>query len=516
MNKKKTIIICLLGLVVCLGIGFAAFSTTLKINGKAKVSPNEDNFKFFFVSSVNSVSEYSTEDFYGIASSGIVEPGEGHFEDDTTFINTGLTFTEDGQSVDYKFYILNAGKYDAHITNLDIGKKTCTPGEDADPTLAASACNSINLSVILGDEGNQTTYTSSQAIEDHVLPKGTWEQIIVRISYPEGSPLADGDLEVTWEDISFLTATTASYTPPKPESNMQILSGDLETIGSEVAIGTEHFYVIGNNEDDSSKVNLLAKYNLLLGKNYSENWDTDESTCEGNGGEWIEDKDSYCVTDKIISTSTEGYNRQSANALGEISDEYVIYDDIDDNEIVRFNKDSKNSSLSSLTPEQISIIGYVENDSDNFNSSAILPFSENAYWVDGDLWSYKIKSEYGTNYDEIPFVYDSNSSIYQYIDNYKHILENTYNITITEARLLSVEEIVDLGCDMEKRICLTSEILNNNRNWLFTSTYWLGNVSYPTEIAGIRASGEITTDDYYKDFRYGVRPIITISKSDIA
>lgn len=42
----------------------------------------------------------------------------------------------------------------------------------------------------------------------------------------------------------------------------KIISGDLNTVGSEVKIGTENFYVIGDNKDDSTMVNLLAKYNL--------------------------------------------------------------------------------------------------------------------------------------------------------------------------------------------------------------------------------------------------------------
>ena len=44
-----------------------------------------------------------------------------------------------------------------------------------------------------------------------------------------------------------------------------ILSGDLDTVGSEVKIGTEEFYVIG--QEDSSHVKLLSKWNLNVGSN---------------------------------------------------------------------------------------------------------------------------------------------------------------------------------------------------------------------------------------------------------
>ena len=225
-NKKKVIIACLLGMVVSLGVGFAAFSTTLKINGSAKVSPNGDNFKVLFASSITSVTEYSTDDFDGVANPISLEPSKGTFIDNTTFSNDGVTFTEDGQSIDYVFYILNAGKYDAYITNLDIGKKTCTPGEDADASLAEAACNAMNLSVILGDPGSQISYTESTSIDGHVLAKGTWEQIIVRIAYPEGSTLVDGDLDVTWEDIKLFTAANPNEVPIVEEEKEEDEDGD--------------------------------------------------------------------------------------------------------------------------------------------------------------------------------------------------------------------------------------------------------------------------------------------------
>ena len=50
------------------------------------------------------------------------------------------------------------------------------------------------------------------------------------------------------------------------ESKIQILNGgDIDTIGTEVAIGDEHFYVI---ESNANEVELLAKYNLLVGSDY--------------------------------------------------------------------------------------------------------------------------------------------------------------------------------------------------------------------------------------------------------
>lgn len=281
MKKKRIILVILLILILFMTIGYAAFSNILKITGQAKVVPDANNYKVLFASSIRSISDYDTNNVEGISLPNNLYSTQGVLNE-TTFSNASVTFTEDGQSIEYKFYILNAGKYNAHITDIDIGKKTCTPGDNVDTTLAQAACDSIGLSVILGNEESQTTYTSSTAIENHVLPKGTWEPITVRISYPEGSPLPDGNIEVKWQNIKMLTATTKNYIPPKIIKNYEI--------GEEFCLGSECFYVI---ENTGEKIKALAKYNLKIGYN------CDYGICEE-----ITKDDTYGIQNTKI-TSTE-------------------------------------------------------------------------------------------------------------------------------------------------------------------------------------------------------------------
>ena len=44
--------------------------------------------------------------------------------------------------------------------------------------------------------------------------------------------------------------------------NCTIVSGNGTTIGDEISCGTEHFYVIENNDDN---VTMMSKYNLYVG-----------------------------------------------------------------------------------------------------------------------------------------------------------------------------------------------------------------------------------------------------------
>lgn len=72
------------------------------------------------------------------------------------------------------------------------------------------------------------------------------------------------------------------------------------TPGDEVAIKTEHFYVVSSNETETV---LLAKYNLLVGKNF-------------NNGDAASSED--------ILESTPGYGIQNSDAIGFISNDKPI------------------------------------------------------------------------------------------------------------------------------------------------------------------------------------------------
>ena len=77
----------------------------------------------------------------------------------------------------------------------------------------------------------------------------------------------------------------------------------LITIGDEVSIGSEHFYVIGSNSNETV---LFAKYNLLVGNIFRK-----EPPSESN----------YSFVRELTSND-EGYGLQSASTIAIISDEY--------------------------------------------------------------------------------------------------------------------------------------------------------------------------------------------------
>lgn len=206
-RERGTKIIALVALcvaIVGLSIGFAAFSSNLKIKSSATVSPDASDFDVNFSST-------DTEELDGE----VIGVGEnGATAANATIDNTtnptieGLnaTFTEPGQKVTYTFYAHNAGKYMGYLNDVDYanvtGKsatKVCTPASGTDSTLVEAACNGISVSVKVGD----TTFTgTTNSIANHSLDIDNYKKIILTIEYAGNSTRADGDFTVAFGDIT--------------------------------------------------------------------------------------------------------------------------------------------------------------------------------------------------------------------------------------------------------------------------------------------------------------------------
>lgn len=198
--KVIAIVALVLG-VIGVTLGYAAFSSTLTITSSAEVRPDPNTFNVDFSSSNTMV---ETNDITPELNKTVA----GFTATDATINNTSdplisnlkATFTEPGQSATYSFYSYNAGEYVAYLESIVFsGTKTCTAKEGTTQTLVDSACNGISLSVKVGSES--ATKTSVAKVTGHTLGVGAAEEVVVTISYDDGSALADGDFDVTLPDI---------------------------------------------------------------------------------------------------------------------------------------------------------------------------------------------------------------------------------------------------------------------------------------------------------------------------
>ena len=143
------------------------------------------------------------------------------------------------------------------------------------------------------------------------------------------------------------------------------------------------------------------------------------------------------------------------------------------------------------------VLGYVFVDGQL--AKGTVPFSvspNNNYWV-GKIGS-TYSGRYCTNSDwsNCAFVYDNQSNLYQYVNNYKNYLEGL-GITIKEARIPKLEE---------SRILQRSD----RSKWSEVS-HWIGTAISDEKIFNVcKGCTYFSGEPYSKKSTYGIRPLIII------
>ena len=105
------------------------------------------------------------------------------------------------------------------------------------------------------------------------------------------------------------------------------------------------------------------------------------------------------------------------------------------------------------------------------------------------------------------YVYNENSYLYKYVENYKSHLEGL-GAEVSEARLITMEELEGLGCSRSSNSC------SGAPEWVYSTTYWSGVANtifhvWCPRFDGFFGNAYLHEDD---DF-FGVRPVIVIDRS---
>ena len=211
-KTKVLTIIALVIAIVTLGVGFAAFSTTLNISSSASVTPNSDDFSVVFSGRETGIYNQLTLNVIGNA-----KPLDNNYLASGNVFNApDIAFFSPGDAVVFPIYAHNIGEYDAYLkgisfTALDSGsyKKcsaTTTDSTKATDSLVQAACEGIEVTISIGG----TQYDLGSNISGHKLSKGGVEEVQVKIEYKSGSALADGPFKVEISDFK-LDYSTVDY-----------------------------------------------------------------------------------------------------------------------------------------------------------------------------------------------------------------------------------------------------------------------------------------------------------------
>lgn len=137
-----------------------------------------------------------------------------------------------------------------------------------------------------------------------------------------------------------------------------------------------------------------------------------------------------------------------------------------------------------------------------------------------------------------PVIFDSGTNKYEsseiknYVDAYNDMLISKIGLSSsTSSSLISVDELLALGCGEDSEGMGQYTCLNSKKDWIYTTSYWTSTTS--TEDEGIAYTvttllygdsyvyGALTPADgyrnYYKsiDNQFAVRPLVTISVDDL-
>lgn len=273
-----------------------------------------------------------------------------------------------------------------------------------------------------------------------------------------------------------------------------------KSIGDVVRIGTEYFNII---ENDGTDIKMLARYNLEPA--------TYVSPLIYKDGEYFEGPTSVLTDDYIVyikqyssNRNKDGYNTwvpEISNGdlilgtIGIISDDYCIGScQVDAGYFERENNYQNNAFINIKNTFNEYIVSKLNHDASN----------------DPDGKSY----------------------------GYKQTLKKYYNID-AEVELITYQQLVALGCDPETKSCNTETVRNNNRQWIYNTSYWTESANWYHNGEGAFGVIRVLADGsfgYIGDERYlvlppeefqgtisfgvtesdkplGLRPVVTISAS---
>ncbi len=134
-------------------------------------------------------------------------------------------------------------------------------------------------------------------------------------------------------------------------------------------------------------------------------------------------------------------------------------------------------------------------DWDNENGVEIFPFIGTT--------AFSSDSQKGTNYSDY-----SGSIVEGYVNNYNSYLI-TQGVTPIEARLITKDELIGLGCSEDDYRCSSAP------SWVYATSYWSGSADDTNYVCNVNRDTYFDFNYYYEDSAFGVRPVIEMSVDDI-
>lgn len=188
-GAKVIAIVALLIAVVGLTVGYAAYSSTLNINGTANVDPASWKVNF----------GYKTGDSLTGTTTGHATETTAPTLADTTISGFDVTLKAPGDSVTYNFLIKNSGTLNAKLASFTMGTLTCAPNASGSISQedATNLCGELKYTLTYADGSTITT--------DTTLDAGDSKELVLKLEWPSASTLSvSDDVKVTIGTTTFV------------------------------------------------------------------------------------------------------------------------------------------------------------------------------------------------------------------------------------------------------------------------------------------------------------------------
>ena len=354
---------------------------------------------------------------------------------------------------------LDAAKWGIRFENLSsptkIGSATTTGTAKIEETKAAEI---TGMNVSLSTPGDKVTYTVD------LVNKGT---INAKIDNIEKTVL-------TQEQQRYLTFKVTD------KNGKEVSEGDILSAGETRNLTITIEFIKDLTKEDlpkrTSTISLSYKLNFVQTDEKATTSGSSKQACTS-----FDKKDTYNVGDIIALCNT---------STNKSEDFYVIKDN--------------GTTVDALAKQNVN----TESDRQDKNANTIA-FTENlnrdyGYWTDSKG---NLLSKYGTSYPVN--VFDSNSNLYEPVQNYKTYLKNTLGKTSVDARLITYEELIGLGCTKNKYTCKSAPL------WIYNTWYWTAAVRDNRHVWGVLSIAAVDNDRFDNPGVLGLRPVITIKKSEL-
>ena len=223
MKKSRFIVIAIL--IILISIGFAIISTTLNVSGNTSISKNTWDIHFENIQITD----------------GSVAASNPVIDENKTKVTYSVTLTYPGDYYEFTVDAKNDGTIDGMIDTI------------SNTTLTIDQLKYLNYTV---------TYNDGQNINNDDLLKAK-EKVTFKIRLEYKTDISASDLPENDIENLILTLEINYKQSNQVQSNdiIKMISGNMDTSGSEFAIGNEHFIVL---KSVGNYIYALSKYPLKL------------------------------------------------------------------------------------------------------------------------------------------------------------------------------------------------------------------------------------------------------------